>query len=123
MTNDHSTNALHIYTFDGDDGMLKMQAILKLFRYGFRTIGGLGVENVLDYSKGLEGLPESDVIEYRLAGGSSVMLKPSHAEPKLNVYISIKSGSEEKTAALEKTVSEDLENIIYMDDRMGYCCE
>ena len=123
MLNGYTTNTLHIYTFEGDDGLLKMQAILKLFRYGFKTIGDLKVESVLDYSRGLDGLPASDVVQYRLAGGSSVILKPSTTGPKLTVYISIRSDSEENAAAFETCVSEDLESIIYMDDRMGYCCE
>ena len=132
MLNGYTTNTLHIYSFEGDDGLLKMQAILKLFRYGFKTIGDLKVESVLDYSKGLDGLPASDMLQYRLAGGSSVILKPSASgqdsstsdiEPKLNVYISVRGDSEAQAAAIEARVSDDLESIIYMDDRMGYCCE
>ena len=102
MLNGYTTNTLHIYTFEGDDGLLKMQVILKLFRYGFKTIGDLKVENILDYSKGLDGLPASDVVQYRLAGGSSVILKPSAAEPKLNVYISVTGDDPESAAAVEQ---------------------
>ena len=113
----------HIYHFDGSDAMSKMQLILKMFRFGFKTIGDIEVESVLDYSKGLDGLPQSDVVEYRLAGGSAVILKPSATEPKLSVYISVKADSEEAAAAMETRICEDLDNIIFMDDRMGYCCE
>lgn len=123
MISGYSTNTLHSYQFDDPDGMLKMRLIMKMFRYGFKTIGDLRVESVLDYSKGLDGLPESDVIQYRLEGGSAVILKPSAGEPKLNVYISVTGDSEESAAEIEKSVCEDLENIIFMDDRMGFCCE
>lgn len=117
------TNNLHIYQFEGDDAMLKMQTIVKMFRFGFKTIGDLEVESILDYGKGLDGLPESDVINYRLAGGYAVVIRPSATEPKINVYISIAGEDKEAAAAIEQRVCEDLESIIYLDDRMGYCCE
>lgn len=117
------TNTFNTYHFSDPDGMQKMQLILKMFRYGFRSIGELKVESVLDYSKGLDGLPESDVVEYRLEGGSALVIRPSGTEPKLSVYISIKGDSKEASEAIEARVCEDLENIIFMEDRMGYCCE
>lgn len=119
----YCTNTIQSFEFVGDEAMEKMRVIVKMFRIGFRTIGGLSVENVMDYSRGIEGLPKSEMVEYRLAGGSALVLKPSANEPKLNVYVSIKSDSEESAAAIEKRVCDDLESIIYMDDRMGYCCE
>jgi phosphoglucomutase len=123
MINSYSTNTLHTYQFSDPDGMLKMQLILKMFRYGFKTIGDLKVESVLDYSKGLDGLPQSDVVQYRLEGGSALVIRPSGTEPKLNVYISIKGDSRESAESIEARVCEDLENIIFTEDRMGYCCE
>ena len=123
MTNSNFTNTMHSFQFEGDDAMEKMQLILKMFRYGFRSIGGLKVVEVLDYSRGMEGLPESDVIQYRLEGGSAIILKPAAAEAILNVYISVTGDSPESAAAIEKSVCEDLESIVFMDDRMGYCCE
>ena len=123
MTNSIFTNTMHSFQFEGDDAMEKMQLILKMFRYGFKSIGDLRVEEVLDYSRGVEGLPESDVIQYRLEGGSALILKPSAAEPKLNAYISVTGDSSDSAAAIEKGVCEDLERIVFMDDRMGYCCE
>lgn len=123
MKHDYYTNTLHSYLFEGADGMEKMQLIVKLFRYGFKTIGGLAVGQVLDYSRGIDGLPESGVIEYRLAGGSAVILKPFGNEPKLNVYISTAGDTEDDTANMEERIRKDLESIIYMDHGMGYCCE
>ncbi|MBQ6440841.1 MAG: hypothetical protein IJJ06_12140 [Mogibacterium sp.] len=123
MISTYSTNTLHTYQYSEPDGMSRMQLILKMFRYGFKTIGGLKVEIVLDYSKETDGLPKSDVVEYRLEGGSALVIRPSRTEPKLNVYISIKGDSEEAAAAIETRVCEDLESIIFMDDRMDYCCE
>ena len=105
-------NTLHSYEFDGASGMVKMQDIMKSFHNDYNegdSIGGLEVLKVLDYSKGLEGLPKSDVIKYLLKGGSSVVVRPSGTEPKLKTYISITAGN--KTEAIEQEVStvKDLE--------------
>lgn len=123
MKHSYYTNDLYCYLFEDTEGMEKMQLIVKMFRYGFKTIGGLEVEQVLDYSCGIGGLPESGVIEYLLAGGSAVILKPFGSESKLNVYISIAGDTEQDAEAMKERICEDLENIIYMDGRMGYCCE
>lgn len=34
------------------------------------------VIDVLDYSKGLMGLPKSDVLKFRLEGNSSIVIRP-----------------------------------------------
>ena len=73
------------------------------------TIGGKKVEKVLDYSKGLDGLPKSDVLKYLLEGNSSVVVRPSGTEPKLKVYISISAASMDKARAVEKQIAEQIE--------------
>lgn len=35
---------------------------------------------------GAQGLPESNVLEMRLAGGSRVLVRPSGVEPKIKAY-------------------------------------
>ncbi len=73
--------------------------------------------------KGLDGLPKSDVIKFMLSGGSSVVMRPSGTEPKLKEYISITGESKEAVADIEARVCKDIEDIVYADDRLGYCCE
>ena len=109
---DHK-NSSHIYQFEGADGMQNMQQILKMFRFGFKSIGGIEVESV----------SASDVIEYRLAGGSSVVIKPIGDEPELAVDVSIAGDNKETADETEKRVYADLGNIMYMHYRAGYCCE
>jgi hypothetical protein len=108
------------YSFGDDDGFRRIRDIMKMFRYGFRTIGRLEVEKVTEHGTGLDGIPD---VEYLLAGGSSLLIHASEAEPELKADISIVCGNSEDASAMEKAICGDLENIIYMEDRMGYCCE
>lgn len=121
MSDDFCLNTFHSYQLDGDDGMSKMQDVMKMFRYGFKSLGGVEVVRVMDCSAGSDG--GSGAVEYRLAGGSSVEIRPSRFMPKIEVYFLITGSSRKDAAETEKRVIEDVENIIYMDYRAGYCCE
>ena len=114
---------LRSYRFAGDDAELKMQDVMKMLRYGFKTIGGLVVEEVhAGEAVGTAGgLGHS--IEYRLAGGTAVKVRPSEDGSVLELRISAAGESDEEAAAIESRVRSDLESIIYMDHGMGYCCE
>jgi phosphoglucomutase len=106
-------NTLHSYEFDGESGFHKMQEIMKKFHAGVERLGGLKVQKVLDYSKGLDGLPKSDVLKYLLEGNSSVVVRPSGTEPKLKVYISISAESMEKAGEVEKQIAEQMSEYMY----------
>ncbi len=62
----------------------------------------------MDYSKGLDGLPKSDVLKYLLEGNCSVVVRPSGTEPKLKTYISVSVGRKEETMAQEARIVEEL---------------
>lgn len=102
-------NTLHSFEFDGESGMYKMQSIMKKFHEDAPDhFSDLKVEKVLDYSKGLDGLPKSDVLKYILEGNSSVVVRPSGTEPKLKTYISISSDSIENAGKQEKVIATEL---------------
>ena len=101
-------NTLHSYEFDGSAGFEKMQEIMKKFHEGMIELGGRQVENTLDYSQGLDGLPKSDVLKYLIEGNSSVVVRPSGTEPKLKVYISISADSMETAKAEEQKIADQM---------------
>lgn len=105
-------NTLHSYEFPGSAGMEKMREIMKSFHAGLETIGGMSVERVEDYSRGLNGLPASDVLKYYYQGpgvDGSVVIRPSGTEPKLKTYISVTAADRAAAEEVEKRITADLE--------------
>ena len=96
-------NTLHSYEFDGAAGFEKMQGIMKKFRQETPDFGGKALVECLDYAKGLDGLPKSDVLKFLLEDNCSIVVRPSGTEPKLKTYISV---SAENKAAAEKVEAE-----------------
>lgn len=109
----YSLNTLHSYEFDGSAGMRKMEAIMANFRNGLSEIGGKKVEKCLDYSIGIDDLPKSDVLKFKLEGGNSVVIRPSGTEPKLKVYISVTAEDKDETVGIEKRIVGELEKSLH----------
>ena len=118
---DYGTNDKQIHYYESD--ISDLQLVMKMLRFGFKTLGGIEVISVTDHGKAADGKTAEDTIEYRLAGGSAVVIRTQDAEPKLEVCISIADNDRENAAKTEELIRADLENIIHMDNRMGYCCE
>ena len=53
------------------------------------SLGGLAVTAADDLSRGVGGLPPTDGMRYRLAGGARVVVRPSGTEPKLKCYLEV----------------------------------
>lgn len=94
-------NTLRSFAFEGAAGFDKMRAIMQAFRSPIAEIGGHAVKDCVDYAKGIDGLPCSDVLKFHLAGDCSVVVRPSGTEPKLKLYISVSAG--DRAAALRET--------------------
>ena len=101
-------NTLHSYEFDGSAGFAKMQDIMAEFHKGLDTIGGKKVIECQDYSKGLNGLPKSDVLKFMLEGNCSVVVRPSGTEPKLKTYISVSAVDKETAEKEEQIICDEL---------------
>ena len=98
-------NALHSFTFEGESGMHTMDAIMKQLRQTPPTaIGGMAVESMVDYNTAGTGLPKANVLEFRLAGGAKLMVRPSGTEPKIKVYFSAVAPTEEAADAINDTL-------------------
>lgn len=114
QTYGYCLNTLHSYEFDGSAGFAKMQGIMKTFREEVGpgkqvdAFAGEKIEKVLDYSRGLDGLPKSDVLKYLLEGHCSVVVRPSGTEPKLKVYLSVSAEDQEKAENMENQVLEKI---------------
>ena len=101
-------NTLHSYEFEGSAGFAKMQSIMEKFHRGLDVIGGKKVREVLDYSKGLDGLPKSDVLKFLLEDNCSVVVRPSGTEPKLKTYISVSAATRADAEILENKIVDEL---------------
>jgi phosphoglucomutase len=87
-------------TMKGKDGVEKIRGIMSDWRSNPPAeINGRRVAKVLDYSKGLDGLPQENVLKYVLEDESWFCLRPSGTEPKIKVYFAVcgKTGEESKT--------------------------
>ena len=101
-------NTLHSYEFDGSAGMQKMQKTMAVFHLGLEQIGGRRILRTEDYSKGLKGLPASDVLKFFSEKGS-VVIRPSGTEPKLKMYISVTAPDRETAEKTEAEIRAELE--------------
>ena len=101
-------NKLDNFVFEGAAGFAKMQEIMASFRSNIKDIGGYKIKEVLDYSKGINGLPKSDVLKYILENESTVVVRPSGTEPKLKMYSSIKAPNEIEANAIYDKIAADM---------------
>ncbi len=111
------SNTVDNLSFEGADGMRRMQVILNRLRNDIPIdIGGYAIDYAADYQTGEKTtrlgrttpvtLPRSNMMEYALEGVGTVIVRPSGTEPKLKVYYSIKAA--DRQTAVEMT--EDLQD-------------
>lgn len=104
----YSLSSLRSYTFEGAAGFEKMQGIMRAFRDNVTAFGGCEVESCADYAEGLDGLPKSDVLKFRLEGNGSVVVRPSGTEPKLKVYVTVSAADRAGAEAVTKKIFDDV---------------
>ena len=100
-------NALCSFTFEGERGMHTMRQLMQNLRTNAPTaLAGYAVESCVDYDTDGTGLPRANVLEYRLAGGHKLMVRPSGTEPKIKVYLSAVGDSEAAADAVNEALSQ-----------------
>lgn len=105
-------NVLYSYEFEGASGFDKMKEIMHRFRQEFDMVLDESVKETLDYQKGIDGLPKSNVIKYKLENGNSVVVRPSGTEPKLKLYISVFGNDEQEAEENAERIHLFFEEII-----------
>ncbi len=97
----------------GKSGIEEMAKIMTTLRESeFSKLGGIVIETVDDYDRGLRKvrdnnntyplyLPRSNVLRFSFKGGGFVMARPSGTEPKIKFYFSVKG---ENQSALKETL-------------------
>lgn len=92
----------------GLDGLQKMQGLMQNLRENPLTdIKGVAINVRKDYKDGsvidlLSGeksemeLKDSNVLEYQLADGSKILVRPSGTEPKVKVYLLVKADTQQQ---------------------------
>jgi phosphoglucomutase len=85
-------NKVDSFEFPGLTGMDKMAGIMTQLRENPPAqIGGIDVVKAIDFTKPkLTGLPKANVLIYKLADGSTVIVRPSGTEPKIKTYFTTK---------------------------------
>ncbi|MDU7474415.1 MAG: phospho-sugar mutase [Paenibacillus macerans] len=92
--------ALASRTLKGKDGLAKIGELMENFRSNPpQQIGGVQVNEMLDYSLGLDGLPKENVLKFLLEDGSWFCLRPSGTEPKIKFYFGVCGTSSEDASA------------------------
>ncbi|MDB4962767.1 MAG: pgm [Myxococcales bacterium] len=78
-------------TKPGADGIAQIRAaMVKARKSPPTTLADVAVEEVVDLLEGKGGLPPSDVLVFKLAGGRRVIMRPSGTEPKLKSYYEVR---------------------------------
>ncbi len=94
------------FTLQGKEGLERISQIMSQLREDHSFLPG--VENVLDYAKGVEDLPRSNVLKFYLSGGSWVAARPSGTEPKIKFYYCIREKDQESAQALLSNLQEKI---------------
>ena len=88
-------------SYPGADGAAKMAELMAALRSDAPdALAGRAVEKVVDYQGGVDGLPSANVVEFDIAGGNKVIVRPSGTEPKIKLYVFAKDASREAADAL-----------------------
>ena len=100
------------FEYEGDNGAARMRAIMANLRKPLSEFSDmmLRTSERTDYLHDSTGLPQSDVIEFRIPGNRKVIVRPSGTEPKMKAYLfavgSSQAAAENELDPLEKTVRE-----------------
>lgn len=127
-------NSLISMDYPGAEGAQRMAAIMARLRSKPPVeIAGLTVKQVIDYLSGLtmpvvnsskedevRMLPPSNVLEFRLDGGSKLIVRPSGTEPKVKVYLFAKETTSDAANALIEKLDTAVRALLTADLKVDF---
>lgn len=103
---------LFSFKFEGYSGAQKIINIMNSMRKEPPlNISGLTLKETIDYNKGINNLPKSNVIELRY-GDIKLLGRPSGTEPKIKFYVLVRGRNEEEALKLIDETETVVSNII-----------
>lgn len=99
------------FEYEGEAGASRMSDIMSFLRQPLSAFSDRSLRDAsrTDYLNDETGLPQSDVLEYKLSGDRKFIVRPSGTEPKLKIYLfahgSDQVKAEKELDALESLVS------------------
>ena len=105
-------DCLETFVLKGKEGAEKIQAAMKAMRESGENLFD-DLDKLLDYSKGIDGLPKENVLRFDFKDGSWAAARPSGTEPKLKLYFSVKGENKEQAQVRKDAVQAILSEKIY----------
>lgn len=103
----------------GEEGMRQMHQKMEHLRaHPPREILHIPVETIEDYKTGIHHLPLSDVLLYRLADKSKLVIRPSGTEPKLKIYGGVQEFAFSSLPEAEKQCHQRLERLLNAAEKL-----
>ncbi len=104
-------DCLETFVLKGKEGAEKIQNAMKAMRESGEGLFD-DLDKLLDYSKGIDGLPKENVLRFDFKDGSWAAARPSGTEPKLKLYFSVKGenreSAEKRKAEIQAVLSEKI---------------
>lgn len=104
----YTLDSLHSFEYEGIEGITKIQTIMEHLRQMDAKLGNYKIKEFLDFKKGCNGLPPSDMVKLVIEGEQSVVVRPSGTEPKIKFYLSITAKDRETALEVEAHLLEAL---------------
>ncbi len=87
------------FTLPGLDGKAKIAELLAQLRRDPSLIAAQPVQQVIDYSTGkMSTLPATNMLQFTLADGTQISVRPSGTEPKIKFYLALRREVPDATA-------------------------
>ncbi len=100
-------------TLKGIDGMEQIKTIMNHFRNtNINEISSIKIENIKDYSQGIDNLPKSDVLKFILEDGSWIAIRPSGTEPKIKFYFGCNGNNKVDVDNKLENIKNEIVNIV-----------